>query len=155
MQKLIIVTSAALALIFFSQSSTFAETRDIEVFDTVQGKVVFTASPSKQLQQEAGSFLQHLTDVYRDVSPLPNEGYMIRVPLNPPVEVNNQWIHELIDEVVILYSTEDNPYLLVFDQENQARFFTFEGDAASFLSHVLQKGQLFSAPRLNANNGQR
>ncbi len=144
MYKAMVFAIAVLAFLIFNPLTAHAKSeaeRDIEVFDALQGRVVAETEPSTSLQKDAAYFLQHMTDVYRKVSPIPNEGYLVRVPLEPPVEVNNEWISGLFDEVIIIYSTDEAPFLLVFDEDNRARFFNFKGDATSFLATVLRRAK--------------
>ncbi|MFK4997415.1 hypothetical protein ACI2OX_07255 [Bacillus sp. N9] len=63
---------------------------------------------------------------------------MIKVPLQPAVQVENAWFNDLIDEVIIIIPPKENPYLMTFDNENRAHFFTLKGKVDSFLLNLVK-----------------
>ncbi|WP_147534394.1 hypothetical protein [Bacillus marasmi] len=123
-------------IIIFQFVSTIASAqtnRQIEVFEISKGKVIAIVQQNPQLQQEVKTFLEGISGVYVKYNPIPKTGYMIRVPLEPPIMVKNQWFNDLVDEVTIIFSGQENPYIMVFDDENRLHFLTFERDTAHFL----------------------
>ncbi len=58
---------------------------------------------------------------------------MIKIPLEPNVTVKNQWFKDLVDEVAIIFPGQVHPYLMVFNNENQPFFFTFQGNTSKFM----------------------
>ncbi|MDQ0273182.1 hypothetical protein [Cytobacillus purgationiresistens] len=77
------------------------------------------------LQQDVKTYLEGITGVYVKIEPIPNKGLMVKTPSNPTVMVNNPWFNNLVDEVIMIFSGQENPDLLVFDDENSPHFFTF------------------------------
>ncbi|WP_318506136.1 hypothetical protein [Bacillus sp. T3] len=113
---------------------TIAQTnRQIEIFDISKGIVIMNVQSNTDSQLEVKKFFKGITGVYVKYNPIPNKGFMVRIPIEPPVMVKNQWFNDLVDEVTIIFSGHENPYLMVFDDENRPHFLTFEGDAAHFL----------------------
>lgn len=108
--------------------------RQIEVFDISKGKVIMNVQSNTDSQLQAKKFLEGITGVYVKYNPIPNKGFMIRIPLEPTVIVKNQWFNDLVDEVTIIFPGQENPYLMVFDDENRPHFLIYEGDTANFLS---------------------
>ncbi|MCL6624228.1 MAG: hypothetical protein K6T17_06380, partial [Fimbriimonadales bacterium] len=74
-----------------------------------------------------------ITGVYVKFNPIPKEGYMIKVPLEPSIMVENQWFNDLVSEVIIIFTSEEEPYIMIFDDENRAHFLTSEGDLVQLL----------------------
>lgn len=116
---------------------TFAQTnKQIEVFDINKGKVIKHVQYNPDSHQEVKKFLDEITGVYVKYNPIPNKGFMIKVPLEPSIVVKNQWFNDIVDEVIILFSGQEDPYLMIFNDENRPFFFTFKGDTANFLRSI-------------------
>ena len=107
--------------------------QQIQIFDINKGKVIKVLQMNTDLQQEVEKFLEGITGVCVKYNPIPNKGFMIRIPLEPNIKVRNQWFNDLVDEVTIIFSGQEKPYLMVFDDENRPHFLTFEGNIGKFL----------------------
>lgn len=127
-------------IIIFTATSVFAKgLESIEIFDINQGKVVKTAESSPAVQKEVKSYLEGITGIYGKINPIPDKGYMIKIPLEPSMRFESQWLNSLVEEVIILFPEGQSPYLLVFDNENKALFFTFEGKTDKLLKKLHYK----------------
>lgn len=123
-----------LLLMGFLSMHTEAQTnRQIEIFDIGKGKVVMTSRPNTKVQLEVGRFLSGITGPYPKINPVPREGFMIRVPLEPRIRVKTQLFTGPIDEVIIIFPAFENPYLMFFDDKNRALVFNFKGDSSRLL----------------------
>jgi hypothetical protein len=107
--------------------------QQIQIFDINKGKVIKVLQMNTDLQQETEKFLEGITGICVKYNPIPNKGFMIRIPLEPTIKVRNQWFNDLVDEVTIIFSGQEKPYLMVFDDENRPYFLTFEGNIGKFL----------------------
>ncbi|MDP5273860.1 hypothetical protein [Chengkuizengella axinellae] len=133
MRKIIIIGLFTFHFIFIHVS---AQTNpQIEIFDISKNEVIKRVDTNSNLYQDASRFLEGITGIYVGISPIPKEGYMIKIPLDPEILVKNQWLNKLLDEVIIIFPTQENPYLMVFDN-NRPLFFNFEGDTQSFLEKL-------------------
>ncbi|WP_316569460.1 hypothetical protein [Neobacillus sp. YIM B06451] len=118
----------------FLSTHTAAQThRQIELFDIAKGKVVMTAQPTPKVHEEVGKVLAGITGPYPKLNPVPGEGFMIKVPLEPSVRVKTQLFTGLVDEVIIIFPPYENPHLMFFDDKGRALAFNFKGDAARLL----------------------
>jgi hypothetical protein len=108
----------------------------IEIFDIKQKNIIQSSQMNPDIQAEAERFLKEITDIYKKFNPIPNEGYMVRIPLEPSVMVQNQWMHALVNEAVFIFPKEGKPYLMMLDDENIAHFFTFKRDTSALLDHL-------------------
>ncbi|KAB7709140.1 hypothetical protein F9802_03260 [Bacillus aerolatus] len=106
----------------------------IEIFDINKGKVIMNVQLNTDLQQEVKKFLKGITGIYVKFKPIPDTGFMIRIPLEPNIMMKYQSFNALVDEVIIIFSGQENPYLMVFDNENRPYFYRFEGDTDKFLA---------------------
>ncbi|WP_053368024.1 hypothetical protein [Bacillus sp. FJAT-27245] len=118
----------------FISMPTAAQThRQVEIFDIGKGKVVLTAQPNPKVQLEVGQFLAGITGIYPKINPVPSEGFMVRVPLEPSITVKTQLFTGPVDEVIIIFPAYENPHLMFFDDKGRALVFNFKGDAARLL----------------------
>lgn len=79
-----------------------------------------------KIQLEAKKIIKEVDDVLKKMNPFPDKGYMVKIPLEPSYQLENKWVNALIDEVIIIIPEDEKPYLLIFDDENNSYFFTFE-----------------------------
>lgn len=119
----------------FIATNAMAQTNlQIEIFDIQQGKVIKYVQKDTDIQEEVGKLLEGITGVYVHHNPIPNKGWMIRIPLEPNIMTKNQWFDDLVDEVIIIFTGQESPYLMMFDGENKPYFFTFEGNTANLMA---------------------
>ncbi|RDU37864.1 hypothetical protein DRW41_08590 [Neobacillus piezotolerans] len=121
-------------LMGFLSIHTLAQThRQIEIFDIAKGKVVMTSQPNPKVNLEVGKYLAGISSVYPKLNPVPREGFMIKVPLEPSVRVKTQLFTGPVEEVIIIFPAYENPHLMFFDDRGRALVFNFKGDAAKLL----------------------
>ncbi|HEY4554070.1 MAG TPA: hypothetical protein VIG80_12840 [Bacillaceae bacterium] len=101
----------------------------IEVFDIQKGMVVKRQELNPSVQKEAENYIKGITGVYTKVQPIPRKGFMVKIPLEPSVRIENEWLHDLVDEVIVIFPADESPYLMLYDNENRLHFFTFTGSA--------------------------
>ncbi|MFS0861067.1 hypothetical protein [Fredinandcohnia sp. 179-A 10B2 NHS] len=108
----------------------------IEIFDISKGKVVMDDQVTNELQQDVQEFLNGITGVFTQLKPIPEKGFMVKIPIDPTM-VQNKWFNDVVDEVILIFPDYENPYLLVFDDENNPRIFTFTGDTNMFMAKLI------------------
>ncbi|RAS71828.1 hypothetical protein [Priestia endophytica] len=108
----------------FSDSFT-SSNKNVEVFDLTQSKVVKITPTNEVLQKEAEKSIRSITLLSKKVSPLPRKGALVRIPLDPAVSIRNEWMDDLVDEVIIIFGEREKPLLMVFTDENRTLFFEF------------------------------
>lgn len=116
-----------------STSGIAQTTQQIQIFDIDQDKVIKYVQLNTDVQQEVEEFLEGISGVYAKYNPIPNKGFMIRIPLEPNIMVRNKWFDDLVDEVTIILPSQEAPYLMIFDDENKPFFLTFEGNTEKLL----------------------
>ena len=123
---------------------TFAETtKQIEIFDIEKGAVIKTVPPNPIFQTEAAKILKNIKGIYKKVNPIPKKGLMVKIPLNPMISVQNQWLHTLVDEIIIFFPEDEDPYIMTFDDENNYYFFTINNpkSTSEFILRTLSLSQ--------------
>jgi hypothetical protein len=117
------------SVVFLYSPSTNAQgIKNVEFFDIQKDSVTQIVPTSAVFQKAAEDYLKGINGIYVKVKPIPSQGYMVKIPLEPSVQINNEWINELVDEVIIIFTKEEPPYLMVFDDENNPHFFHFQGN---------------------------
>lgn len=112
------------------------ETINIEIFNVDNGSVIINTCSNVSIQNQVKTYLKKITGVYAKLNPVPDDGYMIKIPLEYPLEIKNQWVHSFVDEVVIILPKGESPYLLIFDNKDNPLFFTFKGNINKLLESL-------------------
>lgn len=129
---------------FIHTTHIFAETTNqIEIFDIEKGAVIKTVPPNPIFQTESAKILKNIKDIYKKVNPIPKKGLMAKIPLNPMIPVQNKWLHSLVDEVIIFFPEDEEPYIMTFDDENNYYFFTINNAnlTSEFIVKILSLSQ--------------
>lgn len=108
----------------------------IEIFDIGKEQVIKKVSSNDAIQKEVKSYLKGITGMYVKIRPIPEKGYMVKIPLEPPIKVENSWLNSLVDQMILVLPEHEVPYLLVFDNENRAVFYTFKGTVKGLLKQL-------------------
>lgn len=115
----------------------------IEVFDIEKESVIKTVPSNPMIQAEAENILKHIHDIYKKINPIPKKGLMMKIPIKPMIHVKNQWMDSLVDEMIIFYPEDEEPYIMTYDDENHFFFFTISNrkSANEFIINILSSSQ--------------
>ena len=112
----------------------------VEIFDITEGRVVKQVEPDIKIQREAEKLLKDVSGLYTRLRPLPDSGLIVRIPLEPPADIRNEWLNGCgitrVDALYILLPGEGAPYLLVLDEGQRPWFFNFKGKADKLLKYI-------------------
>lgn len=102
----------------------------IEIFDIGRGRVTKTVPPNGKSRTEAKKILKGITGLYVKANPLPEKGFIVKVPFQPGIEVKNQWFSEYglnpVEKMFIVFPQDDEPFILVLDYKERPYLFIFE-----------------------------
>lgn len=101
--------------------------KNIVIFNIQKNEIIKTVPTSSLVQKEIENYIVEINNVVRKFNPIPEKGYMIKIPLEPSIQIENKWVNALVDETVLVIPEGEDPYLLIFNDENNPFFFTFEG----------------------------
>jgi len=121
---------------FLTQENPDRSGRHIEIFDVCKGSVIKRIGLNSEIQGEAEKYLKSITGMYVRVKAIPDNGHIIKIPLEPPVKVQNKWLDEAVDELFVILPEETTPYLLVLDDKGRPLFYTFEGNVNVLLDNL-------------------
>ena len=99
----------------------------IEIFDPKQDKVIKVIQSNPQIQDMITNWITNIEGLYKN-DPITDDGYAIRIPLDPIVKVNCTSLNALVSEVYIIIPENDPPFYLIFEDENKLLSFPFNGD---------------------------
>lgn len=128
MAKKLLVLLSFLVIFLHSLHVNAQDSNNIEIFDPKQNKVVKVVQLSPEIQNMVAGWITNINGMCGKLDPITDDGYAIRVPLNPPVTVNNNWLNAVVREVYILIPEKDPPFYLIFEGENKLSCFQFNGD---------------------------
>jgi hypothetical protein len=98
----------------------------IEIYDIEQETVIKTVMVTPFIQKDSDKVLQGISNIYKKFNPIPEKGLLVKVPLDPALHVTNQWVNTLVDELIIFYPEDDEPFILIYDDENSTYFFAID-----------------------------
>lgn len=107
----------------------------IEIFDPKQDKVVKVVQSNPQIQSMITSWITNIEGLYKN-DPITDDGYVVKIALDPLVKVNCKSLNALVSEVYILIPENEPPCYLIFEDENRLLSLVFNGDI-DMLSKVL------------------
>ncbi|KOP71128.1 hypothetical protein AMS60_24065 [Bacillus sp. FJAT-21945] len=96
----------------------------IEIYDIEQEIVIKTITKNPLIQKASEKTLQGISDIYKNFNPLPEKGLMAKIPLDPATHVVNQWVNTVVDELIIFFPEEAEPFIMIYDDENTTYFFS-------------------------------
>ncbi|MGH4050654.1 MAG: hypothetical protein ACREVX_04760 [Clostridium sp.] len=130
---------AIIFLFIFSLHSTMVfaqEFKYVEIFDPKQEKVVKLVQLNEDINNMVTAWIKDVDDIYGKSNPITNDGYAIRVPLDPKVRVQGKCLNILVNDVYIIIPEKDMPFFIIFDDENKLLCYPFKGDI-DVLSKIL------------------
>jgi hypothetical protein len=109
-----------------------------EIFDPKQNKVVKVIQLNTEIHNIVSSYIKDVDGIYGKNNPVTDDGYAIKIPLNPAVKVQGKWLNALVDEVYIIIPENEPPFFMVFEDKikNKLSCFPFKGNIDT-LSKVL------------------
>lgn len=115
---------------------TAETTKKIEVFDCQKQTVIGKYPLQATIQEEVISYAKSITGVLKNLNAIPKDGYIIKVPLSSEIPIQNRWIYTHIDEVMILLPKHEQPYIMIYDDENTPHFYYVKGEPEKLLKKL-------------------
>ncbi|MGN7941978.1 hypothetical protein [Virgibacillus sp. 6R] len=120
----------AIYIIFFSIFIPYERTEAasmIKVLDIKSNSVIKEAETSVEMDDEVIKAIKSIKRVTVQASPIPQEGYLIKIPLTKSVKVENKWFNDIISEVLIVSGpTMKQDRIILYNDENVPLFFDIE-----------------------------
>lgn len=115
-------------------------TKNIEVFDITKGAVISREPSTIEMQNEVINYVKSINSLCTKIMPFPEKGYVIRVPIDPPVKVKQKLLNDagikMLDCVFIILSDKEDPIILVLDKQERPYFYTFDASIQPLMEYV-------------------
>ena len=108
----------------------------VEIFDPKQAKVVKVVQSNSEINNMVSTWIKDIDGMYGKNDPVTEDGYAIKIPLNPSVKVQGKWLNTLVNEVYIIIPENDPPFFMIFENKDKLSCFPFKGDINT-LSKIL------------------
>lgn len=122
---------------FLASSNTY---ENIEIFDIGKESVVKIVKVNDDAINEAKKCLNGITGIFVKVKAFPDKGYIVKVPFEPKIKVENPWLNDYginsVDKIFIIFPDEEKPYLLVLDDRERPFFFTIDCNTDKLLESL-------------------
>jgi hypothetical protein len=98
---------------------------------------------SVDIQNEVFNYVKTIKGLYTKVMPFPEKGYVIRVPFDTPMKVDQKLLNKsgikVLDSVFIILSDKEAPIMLILDSQERPYFYTFNASVQPLLDYVKLK----------------
>lgn len=119
--------------------------RNVEIFDPKQDKVVKAVQSNPEIQKMVTEWITNIDSIGRN-DPATDDGYAVKIPLDPAVEVHNRMLNAKVSEVYIIIPKKEPPAFLIFETESRLMSYHFNGDIdklSKALDFKLKKKPIF------------
>ena len=134
-------------LVIISLHSTVVSAKDfkhVQIFDPKQNKVVKAVQVNEDINNMVVSWVNGIHGVYGKNDPVKDDGYAVKIPLDPSIKVQTKSLIAIVDEVYVIIPKSNPPFLMIFENKDKLTCFPFYGDIDK-LSKILDfnlKGKL-------------
>lgn len=115
----------AASLLGLAKEAAAPAPTEIERFDVAKGAVTARIPSTPELQEEAGKLLASLGGSLGIIRADPKDGTVLRIPLAPSQEVKLPGFYAFATEMFVFLPKGQDPYILLFSEENEPRLFAF------------------------------
>jgi hypothetical protein len=130
MLKRISVMIVLLLLVLPSIPIQSEEFNYVEIFDPKQNKVIKTLQLTPELQKMVSNWIINIEGMHSKIDPVTDDGYAVRIPLDPEVKVDTTYLKASVNAVYIIIPEKESPFFMIFESETKLSCFLFNGDIA-------------------------
>lgn len=135
--------STSLVGYFTASDTQSANTGNIEVFDIAKGEVISREPMTMDIQNEVINAVKSIESLYTKVSPIPSIGYVVRIPFDKEVAIENKYLNGAgikdVSQVFFIIQDKEPPILLVLDIKARPFFFVFKASLEPLIEYLQLK----------------
>lgn len=128
MNKKLVVSFTFFFIFFQSICIKAQDFKYIEIFDPKQDKVVKVVQSSPEIQNMVASWITNIQGIYGKIDPITDDGYAVKIPLNPAAKVNSSYLNAIVNEVYIIIPEKAPPFYMIFEDKNKLSCYPFNGN---------------------------
>ncbi|MBC8059977.1 MAG: hypothetical protein H7Y18_04855 [Clostridiaceae bacterium] len=136
MAKKISVIMVLLIMILYSTVISAEGFKHVEIFDPKQDKVVKVVQLNTEIHDLVEGWMKEIDGIHGKIDPFTDDGYVIKIPLDPAVKVQSKWLNASVREVYVIIPQQDTPFFMIIEDKAKLSCFPFNGDIDK-LSKVL------------------
>ena len=127
-----------LTVVMTSYEVHAVEQKNVKMLDIESNTVIYEKESSVIFDREVIKAIKSIKNITVQANPLPQKGYLIKVPLTASVKVKNKWFDDFISEALFVYNLEDNRQhrLILYNDENTPVFFDIDFDFAKLTQEL-------------------
>lgn len=127
MAKKLLVVILFLAIFLIPVYANAEDFKYIEIFDPKQGEIVKVVQSNSEIQNMIAGWIKNIQGLYGRNDPITDDGYAIKVPLDPAVKVNCKSLKAIVNEVYIIIPETEPPFYMIFQDKNKVFCYPFNG----------------------------
>ena len=136
MIKRISIVLMLLTILFHSTVIRAEGFKYVEIFDPKQNKVVKVVQLTAEIHNMVANWIMNVDSIYAKNDPLTDDGYAIRIPLDPAVKLQVKHLSIIVNEVYIIIPENNPSFFIITTNENIVYCFPFNKNV-DILSKVL------------------
>ncbi|NLW02450.1 MAG: hypothetical protein GX027_04205 [Clostridiaceae bacterium] len=98
---------------------------EVQIFDIGKGKVVKRMKATPMIQEQARKIIGSITGMYAKIQPFPDKGYIVKIPVNPALKVQSQYINASVDRIYVIFTDKEPPIVLILDSSDKPFVYNF------------------------------
>lgn len=110
----------------------------VQLFDVVRGKVIRSLPNSPVFRSTGESWIASIRGAWGGFRLDPTSGYVLKVPFEPPLNVNNGWYRGEVTELYVMWdpATPHDTRLMLMGRGGSPRMFTIGAEAEAFVEQL-------------------
>ncbi|MDF2714406.1 MAG: hypothetical protein K0R28_1331 [Paenibacillus sp.] len=110
----------------------------VQLFDVVRGQVIRSLPNSPVFRRAGESWIASIRGAWGGFRLDPTSGYVLKVPLEPPLNVNNGWYRGEVTELYVMWdpATPHDTRLMLLGRGGSPRMFTIGAEAGAFVEQL-------------------
>lgn len=119
-----------------------SKTPPVQLFDMQQERIIKTIPNQEEYQAAAREWLQSVTGLAPQLTIDSRCGYIVRIPLEMPVEIKLASTALKTKDVFLIYCPDRDPLLLVFSEQRKPFLLRISSNVKPFMQKLLAPGSL-------------
>ncbi|TMV46397.1 hypothetical protein FE783_25855 [Paenibacillus mesophilus] len=110
-------------------------TPPVQLFDVSRGEVIRTAANSPVFRRMGETWIASIRGAWGGFRLDPTSGFVLKVPLDPPLNVNNGWYRGEVAELYVMWdpAAPHDTRLMLMGRVGNPRMFVIGAEAGSFV----------------------
>lgn len=113
---------------------------EVEIYNFDKQKIEKTVEVTPEIKKLAANYLSNINGVYGKFNPVPESGFGVKIPLEEPIKITNDFVNQEVDLVIVMFPKHESPFLILFEKNDNIMCYTFKGNTRKLLKLIKYKG---------------